>query len=278
MRPVSSESPETKGEATLPALADELALAERERAPVPPLSERVAGLSVADAYAVQRRNVERRLREGDVLAGHKIGLTSRPMQRLLGVDEPDFGALLASMRVEDGDAVPVAELIQPKIEAELAFVMSEDLAGPGVDALAVARATAGVVPALEVIDSRVAEWRIGLVDTVADNASSARFVLGPVVTPLAGLDLRLLGVVVTRGGALVDTGAGAAALGSPLRCVAWLANTLAEFGQGLRAGDVVLSGALHAAVPVQAGDVVRAEFARLGCVSVRFTDEEGGAR
>jgi 2-keto-4-pentenoate hydratase len=278
MWPVSSEGRTTTGEAALPTLADELALAERERAPVTPLSERVEGLSAADAYAVQRLNVERRLREGDVLVGHKIGLTSAPMQRLLGVDEPDFGALLGSMRVEDGDSVPIAELIQPKIEAELAFVMREDLAGPGVDALGVARATAGVAPALEIIDSRVAEWRIGLVDTVADNASSARFVVGPVVTPLAGLDLRLLGVVVTRGGALVDTGAGAAALGSPLRCVAWLANRLAEFGQGLRAGDVVLSGALHAAVPVQWGEVVRAEFARLGSVSVRFTDEEGGAQ
>lgn len=266
----------TETQTPIADLADELARAERDRAPVAPLTERSPGLAVADAYEIQRRNVQRRLDGGERLVGRKIGLTSKPMQQMLGVDEPDFGALLEGMRVEDGDAVDVETLIQPRIEAELAFVMGEELRGPGLDALAVARAVAGVVPALEVIDSRVADWRIGLPDTVADNASSARYVLGATLTPIEGLDLRLLGVVLTRSGELVGTGAGAAALGSPLRCVAWLANKLGEYGDGLRAGDVVLSGALHAAVDVAAGHVVRAEFSRLGAVTVRFTSAEGG--
>lgn len=263
-------------ETPIAALADALAQAERERAPIAPLTELQPGLTVADAYAIQQRNVAARLAAGEVLVGRKIGLTSAPMQRMLGVDEPDFGALLASMRIEDGDALAVGELLQPKVEAEIAVVMGEDLRGPGADALAVLRAAAGVVPAIEVIDSRVADWRIKLPDTIADNASSGRFVLGGVLTPLAGLDLRTVGVVLTCDGALADTGAGAAALGNPLRCVAWLANKLAAFGEHLRAGDVVLSGALHAAVEVRPGQAVRAEFGHLGSVSVRFSPDEGG--
>jgi 2-keto-4-pentenoate hydratase len=261
---------------TIPALAGELARAQDTREAIAPLTARAPDLTVADAYAIQQHNTDARVAAGDALVGHKIGLTSGPMQRLLGVDEPDFGALLQSMRVEDGDTLDIGSLLQPKVEAELAFVMATDLAGPGVDALGAQRAIAGVVPAIEVIDSRVADWKIGLVDTVADNGSSARFVVGGSLTPLDGLDLRLLGCVLSVGGVLADTGAGAAALGSPLRCVAWLANKLGEFGQGLRAGDVVLSGALHAAVPVTAGQTARAEFARLGSVSVHFTAEQGG--
>jgi 2-keto-4-pentenoate hydratase len=266
----------TTTQPTIPALADELAQAERTRVPIAPLTERAPELTLADAYSIQARNVADRVSAGDELVGRKVGLTSRPMQRLLGVDEPDFGSLLASMRVEDGDAVQVGSLIQPKVEAELAFVMESSLAGPGVDALAVQRAVAGVVPAIEVIDSRVAEWRIGLLDTVADNGSSARFVTGGSLTPLDGLDLRLLGCVVTIDGALAETGAGAAALGNPFRCVAWLANALGAMDDSLRPGDVVLSGALHAAVAVTPGQTVRAEFARLGPVSVRFPDDDGG--
>jgi 2-oxopent-4-enoate hydratase len=260
-------SPQTP---SLDTLAGELAAAERSRRPVAPLTDRVPGLSVGDAYAIQRRNVARHVAAGARVVGRKIGLTSAPMQRMLGVDEPDFGVLLDTMRVADGDAVAVDELVQPKAEAEIAFVMARGLDGPGVDALAAAQAVAGVVPAIEIIDSRVADWRIKLPDTVADNASSGRFVLGAQLTPLAGVDLRLAGVVLTVGGVVAETGAGAAALGDPLRCVAWLANKLGEFGEGLRAGDVVLSGALHAAVAVEPGQTVRAEFAGLGSVSVHF--------
>ncbi|HEY4277218.1 MAG TPA: fumarylacetoacetate hydrolase family protein [Conexibacter sp.] len=266
----------TPTETEIPALAGELARAETQRVAVPPLTARHPTLTVEDAYAIQEHNTAAKIAAGDPLVGRKIGLTSGPMQRLLGVNEPDFGALFASMRAEDGDAMDVDALLQPRVEAELAFVMAQDLAGPNVDALAAARAIAGVAPALEIIDSRVADWKIRLVDTVADNGSSGRFVVAPTLTPLAGIDLRLIGCVLTRNGELADTGAGAAALGNPLRCVAWLANKLGEFGQGLRAGDVVLSGALHAAVDVQAGQTVRAEFARLGAVSIHFTTRQGG--
>jgi 2-oxopent-4-enoate hydratase len=263
---VSASSPTPN----LDALADELAGAERTGRPIAPLTERVPDLSVDDAYRIQRRNVARHVDAGARVVGRKIGLTSAPMQRMLGVDEPDFGVLLDTMRVADGDVLAIDALLQPKAEAEIAFVMAQDLQGPGVDALAAAQAVAGAVAAIEVIDRRVADWRIKLPDTVADNASSGRFVLGGPLTPPAGLDLRLVGVVLTVGGVVAETGAGAAALGDPLRCVAWLANKLAEFGEGLKAGDVVLSGALHAAVAVAPGQTVRAEFAGLGSVSVHF--------
>jgi 2-keto-4-pentenoate hydratase len=162
--------------------------------------------------------------------------------------------------------------VQPRVEAELAFVMARDLAGPGVTTANALAAIAGALPAVEVVDSRVADWKIKLVDTVADNASSGLMVLGGRLRSVADLDLRLLGVVVTRHGELLDTGAGAAALGNPARCVAWLANKLAAFGASLWAGDVVLPGAVHKMVPVRPGDVFRAEFAHLGAVTVRFSN------
>ena len=254
-------------------IADELAEAERTRVAVAPLTERDPAFGVADAYAVQLRNVERRVAAGGRILGRKVGLTSLAMQRQLGVDEPDFGALLDDMVVEDGDAIATGALIAPRVEAEIAFVMERDLAGPGVDSVAALRAVAGALPAIEVIDSRIADWKIKLPDTIADNASSARYVLGAQLTPLDRVDLRLCGAVVTRNGVLADTGAGAAVLGNPIRCVAWLANKLGEFGDGLRAGDVVLAGAVHAALGVEPGDVIRAEFAHLGPVTVRFGNE-----
>jgi 2-keto-4-pentenoate hydratase len=192
------------------------------------------------------------------------------MQQQLGVDEPDFGALFADMVVEEGDPIPVSELIAPRIEAEIAFVMETDLQGPGVSSADALRAVAGALPALEIIDSRVADWKIKLPDTIADNASSARVVCGGRLTPIGELDLRTIGMVLTVDGAVAATGAGAAVLGNPIRCVAWLANKLGEFGVPLRAGDLVLAGALHAAVAVAAGVSVQAEFAELGSVTTRF--------
>jgi 2-keto-4-pentenoate hydratase len=192
------------------------------------------------------------------------------MQEQLGVGEPDFGAILDDMLVEDGDAIDAATLIAPRIEAEIAFVMERDLRGPGVGTHDALQAIAGAVAALEVIDSRIADWRIGLVDTIADNASSARVVTAGRIVPVHELDLRTLGVALTLNGPVAATGAGAAVLGNPARCVAWLANKLARFDVPLRAGDLVLAGALHAALPVAAGDVVRADFAALGPVSVHF--------
>ena len=204
-----------------------------------------------------------------------MGLTSRPMQEMLGVEEPDFGVLTDRMIVEDGDVVALSLLVQPRIEAELAFVMARDLAGPGVTTAGALAAIGGVLPALEIVDSRVADWKIKLVDTVADNASSGLVVLGGRMRPVAELDLRLLGVAVSRHGQLIETGAGAAALGNPARCVAWLANKLGTLDAGLKAGDVVLPGAVHRMVAVQPGDVFRAEFAHLGAVTVRFSNGTG---
>lgn len=258
------------GSAAIARHADALRRAELEVAPIAPLSADEPALSLADAYAIQRRNVDARVAEGAVLRGRKAGLTSKPMQQMLGVDEPDFGALLDDMFVEDGDAVDLATLIAPQVEAEIAFLLDDDLAGPGVTAATALPSVAGVLPALEIIDSRIRDWKIGLIDTIADNASSGRLVVGPRLTSLKDLDLRLLGMAVSRNHELVDTGAGAAALGHPLHVVAWLANKLSEFGTMLRAGDIILAGSLHRAFPVAPADVVSAEFAGLGPVTARF--------
>ncbi|MBN9621477.1 MAG: fumarylacetoacetate hydrolase family protein [Actinobacteria bacterium] len=257
-------------ETQLADLAARLRSAEDDRAPIGPLTEENAELTVADAYRIQQINVHRRKEEGGLVRGRKVGLTSLAMQQQLGVDEPDFGAIFADMIVEEGDPIPVSELIQPRIEAEIAFVMETDLQGPGVSSADALRAVAGALPALEIIDSRVADWKIKLPDTIADNASSARVVCGGRLTPIADLDLRTIGMVLSVDGAVAATGAGAAVLGNPIRCVAWLANKLGEFGVPLRAGDLVLAGALHAAVGVAAGTSVQAEFAELGSVTTRF--------
>ncbi len=252
-------------------LAEELWRAGTTREPVEPLTDRYPDLVINDAYAIQSQVIERRTGAGARMVGRKVGLTSRPMQETLGVSEPDYGVILDDMVVEDGDLIPLDTLLQPRVEAELAFVLDRDLAGPGVTTANALAAIAGVLPSIEVVDSRIAGWRIKLVDTVADNASSGLLVLGGRMRPVADLDLRLVGVVVSRDGEVVDTGAGAAALGNPARCVAWLANKLATFGAGLRAGDVVLPGAVHRMVPVAPGDVFRAEFAYLGAVTARFS-------
>ena len=260
------------------ALADALWGAERDRVPIPPITDAHPDLTVEDAYAIQTLNIDRRVTGGAVVRGRKVGLTSAPMQRLLGVNEPDFGVLLADMFVEDGDEVPTETLLQPRAEAEVAFVMGKDLAGPGVTTSNALAAIAGALPAIEIVDSRVADWKIKLADTVADNASSGRVVVGGRLTPVTEIDLRLVGVVVSRNGRVIDTGAGAAALGNPARCVAWLANKLATFGATLRAGDVVLPGAVHKMMPVEPGDVFRAEFGHLGPVTARFSNGEGWDR
>jgi 2-keto-4-pentenoate hydratase len=256
---------------TLETHAAALREAELARRPIEPLTDSLPGLTVADAYAIQELNTRRRLDEGRVLLGRKIGLTSRAMQTLLGVHEPDFGALLDDMFVEDGEAIPADTLIQPKAEAEVAFVLGADLAGPGVTTIEALRAVEAAVAAIEVVDSRIADWRITIADTIADNASSGRVVLGTRLVPVDGVDVRLVGMGIWHNGQLADSGAGVAALGHPARCVAWLANALGALGGGLRAGDVVMSGALHRAFDVFAGDAVRVEFDRLGAVEVRFT-------
>jgi 2-keto-4-pentenoate hydratase len=252
------------------AFAHELAEAERTRTQIAPLSGRAA-LTPADAYAIQLANVNRRIAAGERVAGKKVGLTAKPIQIALGVDRPDFGHLFESMRLDDGAACSVDELIQPRAEAEIGIILKHGLRGPGLTDLDVVDATECLVPMLEIVDSRITDWKITFADTVADNGSAARFVVGTKRTPPAGIDTRTVGVVFTRNGDLVGTGAGAAVLGAtPYRAVAWLANTLADAGLELNAGDVIMPGALCAMVPVGRGDTVRAEFGVLGSVSVRF--------
>ena len=251
-------------------LAAALYEARRTRVPVPPLTEGDSGLTLEDAYLVQQGVVRRYLDDGDRIVGYKLGLTSKPMQQMLGVDSPDFAPVMSSHVLDDGAAVAVTDFIAPKLEAEIALVLGEDLAGPDCSTLDVLRAVEGVVASIELVDSRVADWRITLVDTVADMASSGAIVIGGGSTPVADVDLRTLGMVFTRDGEVVATGAGAAALGNPAAAVAWLVRTLHPFGATLPAGSIVMTGALHAAVPVAAGETYRAEFDRLGPVSVRI--------
>jgi 2-oxopent-4-enoate hydratase len=263
------------GDGLVGELADRLWQAEVAGKPIQPLTDSYPDLTVEDAYAIQTVNIQRRVAAGRVVRGHKVGLTSRVMQQLLGVHEPDFGALLDDMFVEEYAAVEARTLLQPRVEAEIAFVMARDLAGPGVTTADVLTATAGVLPAIEIVDSRIADWRVQLVDAVADNASSGRVVIGGRLTPVTAVDLRLTGMMFYRNGVPIDSGAGAAAMGNPACCVAWLVNKLGELSSGLRAGDIVLPGALHRMVPARPGDVFHAEFAHLGVATVRFAGPGG---
>lgn len=253
------------------AAASALAAAARDRVPIAPLSETWPGFDVDDAYAVQTLFVAGRAEAGARTVGWKVGLTSLAMQRQLGVDQPDFGPLLDDMEISTGGEVPAASLIAPRIEGEIAFRLGSGLEGPGVDRDGAAEAVEVVLGALEVIDSRIADWRIALPDTIADHASCARFVLGESGVPLDRLDLPSVELVLTVDGDEAGRGTGSAILGDPLLALAWLANTLGAYGRELRAGDVILAGAVHAAVPLRAGTHVRAAFSdpAIEAVSVR---------
>ncbi len=250
-------------------VAGQLYDARRTRVPIPPFG---AGLNARAGYRIQKELVKLLLADGDRIVGHKVGLTSKPMQRLIGMDSPDYGPVLASTVYTDGAEVPMSRFIQPKIEAEIVFVLGAPLRGPGVSVFDAARAVSGVAAAVEIVDSRIEDWKIGLADTIGDLASNGAVATSSRLVPLSGLDTRLLGMVLTRNGELVDTAAGAAALGDPVLVVAWLANTLGELGVTLEPGHLIMTGALHAAVPMAAGDVFRAEFATLGSVTVRVVE------
>ncbi|WP_051098269.1 2-keto-4-pentenoate hydratase [Sporichthya polymorpha] len=252
---------------SLREIADELDRAARTGVPTGPPSAHHDGFDVDAAYEVQRINIGRAVSRGDVRVGHKIGLTSLAMQQQLGVDSPDFGVLLASMNVPNGSTA-AQPLLQPRIEAEIAFLLGADLDSADLGVEDVLAATDAVMPALEIIDSRIADWKITLPDTVADNASSGAYVLGTAV-PLPA-DLREVELVLTRGDEEVGRGLGSAALGHPAECVAWLARTLRARGDVLRAGSVILSGAVHASVPAIGGQTFTATSAVLGSVSVTF--------
>jgi 2-oxopent-4-enoate hydratase len=250
-------------------LSAALADAQRRRVPIPPLTGTAPGLTVEDAYEVQRIGVAERVAAGARIIGHKVGLTSPAMQRMLGVDQPDFGHLLDTMVVYG--TTPVAGYLQPRAEVEIAFVLRATLRGPGVTVADVLAATGHVCAAIEIIDSRIADWRITLPDTVADNASSAGVVLSGRRVPVNGLELAALEGRTLVDGRVAERGPGSAVLGNPAAAVAWLANTLGPLGTSLSAGHVVLPGAFARAVPVTAGTRVTADIDALGDVEVVFT-------
>lgn len=251
--------------------AEELTAAYASGKAVAPLRERlVAPGDVARAYQIQKEQVDAWVSAGRRPVGAKIGLTAPAVQRAFGVFQPDFGVLLADMAVPDGAGIDTAALIQPRVEAEVAFVLARDLDAERVTVADVLRATDFLLPAIEVVDSRIANWDISIVDTVADNASSGRYVLGTTPRRVRDVDLRLCGAVVENRGEPVSVGAGAACLGNPLHAVAWLAQTLAVNGSPLRAGDLVLSGALGPMVGAVAGETYEARISGLGSVRATF--------
>jgi 2-oxopent-4-enoate/cis-2-oxohex-4-enoate hydratase len=251
-------------------LGDELYQALTSRSVIDPLTARHPELTVEHAYRIQQRMIERRVEAGERIIGKKIGVTSRAVMNMLGVYQPDFGYMLDGMIYNEGASVPIDTLIQPKAEGEIAFILKKDLMGPGVTNAEVLAATECVMPCFEIVDSRIRDWKIKIGDTVADNASCGVFVLGDQAVDPRKIDLSLCGMVLERNGEIIATGAGAAALGSPVNAVAWLANTMGALGIPLKAGEVILSGALAAMFPAQAGDSFRVSIGGLGGCSVRF--------
>lgn len=248
--------------------AARLAASELSLEPIDQISAE-AEISISDAYRIQLINIERKLAAGDNITGKKIGLTSKVMQDLLSVDQPDFGHLLASMAVSK-NRTDRTTMVQPRVEGEIAFVLASDLPRSGVTADDVLKATQYVVPAIEIVDSRIKDWQLTIIDTVADNASAGRYVLGDARVDPATVDLRTVRMELLRNGELVNSGHSSAVLSDPAYAVAWLANAMGTFGVSLKAGEVILSGAISAMVPVEAGDSFTARFDTLGDVTVSF--------
>jgi 2-keto-4-pentenoate hydratase len=244
--------------------------AEHDCKPIEPLVDEYPGIDVVDAYEIQLINIKRRLEEGRIIRGHKVGLSSKAMQEMMGVNEPDYGHLLDDMFVFEDEEVDTAGLCYPRVEVEVGFILGEALPAPGCNAADVLRATEYVVPALEIIDSRIRDWKIGLCDTIADNASSCRVVIGGNATRIDQVDPRVIGATLRRNGTIIATGSAGAVLGNPVTAVAWLANKVHRFGVKLEAGHVILPGSCTRAFDVAPGDNMRADFDTLGPVSVNF--------
>lgn len=249
---------------------DELYQSLLSRQPVAPLTEREPGITLDDAYQIQLRMIQRRLDAGEHVVGKKIGVTSKVVMDMLKVNQPDFGQLLSGMVFNEGQPLSMSQFIAPKAEAEVAFILSRDLTGPGVTAADVLRATDCVMPCFEIVDSRIRDWKIKIQDTVADNASCGVLTLGGTRKSPRQLDLALAGMVLEKNGEIISTSTGASVQGSPVNAVAWLANTLGRLGIGLKAGDIILSGSQSPLVPVVAGDSLYCSVGGLGGTSVRF--------
>lgn len=250
--------------------AKELLDAETTVKEIEAFTDQDEGLTVEDAYYIQLETVKLKEAQGKQVIGKKVGLTSKAMQEMLQVDEPDYGHLFDDMTVKNGDVVDTTTMVAPRVEAEIGFMLKEDLVGPHITFLDVIMATDYVVPTLEIIDSRIADWKIKLIDTVADNGSSAKVVIGDEKKHLEDIQLRTNGMILEKNGEIVATGSGAAALGHPAEAIAWLANKLSDFNITLKKGELILPGALSGALHVEAGDTIKADFSTLGAVEVSF--------
>lgn len=251
-------------------LAAELAEAERGKVPMKPLTDRYADLDVVDAYEIQLVNIRARVAAGARVVGHKVGLSSEAMQKMMGVDEPDYGHLLDDMEVFEDRPVPAGKFLYPRVEVEVGFILADDLPGAGCTEDDVLAATAAFAPSIELIDTRITDWKIKLGDTIADNASSAGWVLGTDRVSPKDVDIRTVDAVLTRNGEVVAEGRSDAVLGNPVTAVAWLARKVDDFGVRLRAGDIVLPGSCTRAVDARPGDDFVADFLGLGSVRLSF--------
>lgn len=254
----------------VPEVANRLLTAYRTGEPIAPVIEDHPNATMADAYHIQQEQVRHWTDAGQTIKGHKVGLTSAAMQEQMGVDQPDYGHLLSSMFHAEQQPVPAASFLQPRIEPEIAFVLGRPLSGPGITTADAIRAVEFVLPAVEIIDSRIRDWNISIVDTIADNASSAGVVLGSKPTLLSTVDLRSVGCTLYSGGEILAGGTGSAILGSPLNGLVWLANTLAGLGVSLEPGHVVLPGSITRAFPIGPGETMTATLSDLGSVTVTF--------
>ncbi|OMC49453.1 2-keto-4-pentenoate hydratase [Mycobacterium sp. IS-2888] len=256
--------------ATRDELAADLAQAERSREAIAPLTVAYPDIDVVDAYEIQLINIRQRVAEGARVLGHKVGLSSKAMQQMMGVDEPDYGHLLDEMQVFEDTPVKAGRYLLPRVEVEVAFILGADLPGAGCTEDDVLAATEALAPSIELIDTRITDWKIALCDTIADNASSAGFVLGQARVAPGDVDVKTIDAVLTRNGEVIAEGRSDAVLGNPVTAVAWLSRKVESFGVRLRKGDIVLPGSCTRAIDARAGDEFVADFTGLGSVRLSF--------
>ena len=251
-------------------LVNQLHQAWENASQIPPITDSVPKITVEEAYQIQLKLMAKRIAEGEAVVGKKIGITAKVVMKMLGVDQPDFGHLMSGMEFQESQSLPFNKFCQPKGEGEIAFLLKKDLTGPGITRNQIIEATECVMPAFEIVDSRIQDWNIKIQDTIADNASAGAFVIGSSRTSLKGLDLATCGMVLKKNGEIIGTGNGAATLDHPLNAVGWLANTLGSLGMSLKAGEIILSGSLSVMFPIQSGDSLEMEIEGVGKTMCHF--------
>ena len=251
-------------------LVNQLHQAWENASQIPPITDSVPKITVEEAYQIQLKLMAKRIAEGEAVVGKKIGITAKVVMKMLGVDQPDFGHLMSGMEFQESQSLPFNKFCQPKGEGEIAFLLKKDLTGPGITRDQIIEATECVMPAFEIVDSRIQDWNIKIQDTIADNASAGAFVIGSSRTSLKGLDLATCGIVLKKNGEIIGTGNGAATLDHPLNAVGWLANTLGSLGMSLKAGEIILSGSLSVMFPIQSGDSLEMEIEGVGKTMCHF--------